>query len=115
MFKPTPTHTLTLYDSAAGTAFDSGRDLLRYIESYLNDEFKTHNADQADPDTWRLVDGTEAGGPQQTNGFHCGVFVCFAADRSIRAQHAIITPAVAETARPHLALSLLTHTPLQWQ
>ena len=110
-----PSHTLTLYDSATGSAYDSGRDLLRHVEAYLNDEFRDRHPSRDNPDLWLLVTSSEAGYPQQTNGFDCGVFVCFAADRSIRAQHAIFTPTVAETARPHLALSLLTHTPLQWQ
>ena len=108
-------HTLTLYDSAAGSAFDSGRDLLRPIKTYLNNEYSRSTLGSANPRPWRLIGSNKMQSPQQTNGFDCGVFVCLAANSSLRVQQAAFTTSTAETARLHSALSLLTDSPLQWQ
>ena len=44
-----PTRTLALYDSAAGTDYDCGRDLLRHIETNLNDKFRECHSGNDDP------------------------------------------------------------------
>jgi Ulp1 protease family, C-terminal catalytic domain len=102
--------TIRYLDSMAGAMANFGRDYLKYIRSYLQDEFKKLHEGRNDDSSWALLGSNVTEVPQQRNGYDCGVYMCLNAEHLLRGQPLSYTPAQAESSRERIARALLRGT-----
>jgi sentrin-specific protease 1 len=98
-----PTRTITYLDSLG----DPGHIHLRRLLRYLKDEHQ--HLYQRELPEWTLVP-TPPTTPRQVNGFDCGVYVCYFANRVFQRFPMSASPADITNFREHIGVSVVTNS-----